>query len=906
MSQRHAAKDFSTQDDATLGVTEAEAASRLAADGYNELSSAKPRNLLRIISDVVLEPMFLMLLVCGAIYLVLGNPREAAMLLFFVFVVMAITLIQQHRAERSLDALKQLSSPRALVIRRGPRHRIPGREVVVGDLVVLAEGDRVPADGLLVYQNNVHLDEALLTGESANVRKIATTDLTQALPPPGGDDLPGVYAGTLVVQGNALLHVLACGQNTALGKIGTALASIETTLTPIQREVQTVVKRVAAFAVLLSIVIALGYGLPRGQLLEGLLAGVTFAMAILPEELPVVMTLFLGFGAWRLAQKHVLTRRVAAIETLGTATVLCVDKTGTLTKNHMRVEALLANSKLHSMSTAIANGSAGISETSSGIKLPESFHELLEFSVLASHRNPFDPMEMAIHTAISATLANTEHVHNDWTLVDEYPLSPEMLAMSRVWQSADRELYSIAAKGAPEAIIDLCHLDAEQTATVMREVTTMAAQGLRVLGVARANFQKTDLPPIQHDFDFEFLGVIGLADPVREDVPAAIAECHHAGIRVVMITGDFPPTALNIGRQIGIVPASKSGSISGSQSDAQLDTDTAFITGADLQTMDENALSQRIRDVNIFCRVSPAQKLQIVKAFQRNGEIVAMTGDGVNDAPAIRAAQIGIAMGARGTDVAREAADLVLMDDAFASIVAAVRMGRRTYDNLTKAITFVIAVHVPIVGLSLLPLATGLPLILLPVHILFLQLIIDPACSIVFEAEPGASDLMSRPPRSMHTGLFPRATLFAGLLQGLVILLVLGALYLLMLRHTNNADMARTLTYATMVLTSIGLILSNLSGSSYHPPSGASFGALLWTGLRGLNPFAHSPVVKWICGATLGALLVILSVPLLRDIFFFARLSGTEALLCGGAAALCVAGFALVKWALRRPIQTDL
>ncbi len=846
-----------SREDEELGLTKAECTARLQQHGYNELPSARPRTLSSIMLEVVREPMFLLLLACGIVYLALGDPREAGMLLFFVLVVMTITLVQRHKSERSLEALKKLSSPRALVIRRAPRFRIPGREVVPGDLVVLSEGDRIPADGVLLYALNLCVDESLLTGESVSVRKIATDDPACPMQAPGGDDLPCVYSGSLVVQGNGFLHVVTTGADTAIGRIGTTLFHIEEQITPIQQEVNRTVKKVAAFGFALSALVALGYGLLHAQWLQGLLIGITLAMAILPEELPVVMTLFLSLAAWRLAKTKVLTRHVPIIETLGTTTVLCVDKTGTLTQNQMQIQQLFANGG--TITLPLAHQS-----------LPENYHTLLEFGLLASHRNPFDPMEMAIHNAVAATLADTEHVHANWRLVDEYPLSKELLAMSRVWHAAERAEYAVAAKGAPEAIIDLCHLDADKTAAILREVAQMATQGLRVLGVARASFEKISLPPIQHDFDFEFIGLLGLADPIRPDVPAAVAECRRAGIRVVMITGDYPTTAISIADQIG------------------LDTRTGFVAGTELRALDDSQLAQRIRDVNIFCRVSPEQKLRLVTALKHNGEIVAMTGDGVNDAPAIRAAHVGIAMGGRGTDVAREAADLVLMDDAFASIVSAVRMGRRTYDNLSKAITFVIAVHVPIIGLSLLPLAVGWPLLLMPVHILFLQLLIDPACSLAFEAAPEESNLMQRPPRARDIGLFQWPTLVRGLLQGTLLTAVLASIYWVMLSRGNAtgihvADMARTTTYATMVLANLGLILCNLSPDR-----------------RRLNVL---PIVQWIGATTVAALLLILSIPPLRALFYFAPLDGFAIVTIIGGAGISTLGFEASKWLQRRKLS---
>src|SRR3990167_7903585 len=533
----------------------------------------------------------------------------------------------------------------------------------------------------------------------------------------------------------------------------------------------------------LSLMVAVFYGLMRGDWLNGFLVGITLAMAILPEELPVVLTIFLGLGAWRMAQKKVLTRNIPAVEMLGAATVLCVDKTGTLTHNRMALEMLFAHDRV------LVLAEIGAEE------LQEEFHELLEFGMLASHRDPFDPMEKAINQTTRGLLQGTEHVHQDWKLIDEYPLSRDLLAMSRVWRSPDREHYVIAAKGSPEAIFDLCHLGQTRTEALTAEVTRLAEQGLRVLGVARAAFRQADLPAIQHDFEFEFLGLLGLADPIREAVPAAIRESRTAGMRVIMITGDYPATALNIARQVG------------------LKSEGGVITGQEMDAMNAAELQQRVKDINVFCRVVPEQKLRLVNALKANGEIVAMTGDGVNDAPALKAAHIGVAMGAHGTDVARESADLVLLDDDFSSIVAAVRAGRRIFDNLRKAITFLIGAHLPIIGLSLVPVALGWPLLLLPVHILFLQLIIDPACSIVFETEPDEADSMRRPPHAAEASLSDPHILMLGLLQGLAVLIVLLAIYVATLRSGRGEEVARALTFSAMIIANLGLIFANRSRS---------------------------------------------------------------------------------------------
>ncbi len=661
--------------DKVTGLSSADVSRKLNEEGFNELPSEEKRSVLKIAFSVIKEPIFLLLVASGSIYFLLGDVTEGLVLLSFVFVVMGITVYQEQKTEKALDALKTLSSPRALVIRDGKQIRIPGREVVSGDMMILAEGDRVPADSMLLSSNNLMVDESLLTGESVPVRKIAWDGQEQQWRP-GGDDQPYVYSGTLVTQGQAVLEVKATGARTEMGKIGTVLQKVERDDTRLKQEVSHLVRNSAIFGLSLCAIVIVVYGFTRLDWIEGILAGITLAMALLPEEFPVVLTIFLALGAWRMSKKNVLTRQAHAIENLGAATVLCVSKTGTLTQNKMSVAKLLANGK--------------ICQIDSPLKLPPDFcHELIEFSVLACKEDPFDPMEKAVKNFVEGDFAKTEHVHGDWELVQEYPLSPKLLAMSNVWVSPNGQNYIIATKGAPEAVADLCHFDQKKTQELAEQIQTLAKDGLRILGVAKAVFQKADLPMEQHDFKFNFLGLIGFADPVRPNVAGAVKECYTAGIRVVMITGDYPLTAQSIGRQIGLKSVEN------------------FITGPELEAMSDIQLKERIQNVNIFARVVPEQKLRIVDAFKANGEVVAMTGDGVNDAPALKSADIGIAMGGRGTDVAREASSLVLLDDDFTSIVGGVKMGRRIFDNLKKAIAYIFSVHIPIAGMSALPILFG-------------------------------------------------------------------------------------------------------------------------------------------------------------------------------------------------------
>jgi len=833
------------------GLSEEQAARLLAEVGYNELPSSRPRSVFAIAFQVVREPMFLLLVAGGLVYLLLGDTREALMLMGFVFVVMGITFYQERKTERALEALRDLSSPRALVIRDGRERRIAGREVVPGDLIILAEGDRVPADAILLSCTNLSADESLLTGESVSVRKICleseTTALQSEMGRPGGDDLPFVYSGSLIVQGHGVAVARATGANTEIGKIGKALQKVETGRTPLQEETNQLVTKLALLGLVLCLLVIAAFGLNRGDWLQGLLAGITTAMAVLPEEFPVVLTVFLALGAWRISASHVLTRHIPAVETLGAATVLCVDKTGTITENRMKVKKMFCGGELFQMDDGADS-------------LPEAVHRTVEFSILASQIDPFDPMEKAFRRLGEEYLARTEHMHRDWELVREYPLSKKLLAMSRVWRSPSRREYVIAAKGAPEAVMELCHLPGQDLEEIARAIQSLAGEGLRVLGVAAATFQEPELPDGQHDFEFQFLGLIGLEDPVRPGVAAAVEECRRAGIRVVMITGDYPGTAQAIARQIGL-PADR------------------VITGQELAGLGDRALSEQIRDVCIFSRVVPEQKLRLVQALQANGEVVAMTGDGVNDAPALKAADIGIAMGMRGTDVAREAADLVLLDDDFSSIVRAVALGRRIFDNIKKAMAYILAVHVPIAGISLIPVMMGWPLIFFPVHVVMLELIIDPTCSIAFEAEPAEKDVMDRPPRDPRMPLFGRRTIGLSMLQGVSVLIIVLAVFAFSLYRGQGEDEARALTYTTLIVANLGLILANRSWSR--------------TILQTLS--SPNPALWWVVGGAVLFLAMAIYVPPLRDLFGFAYLHLIDIAVCFMAGMTSIIWFEAMK-----------
>ena len=754
------------------GLDVAEATRRLAADGPNLLPGSTPRSLWAIVLGVLTEPMFLMLLVAGGLYLALGDRAEAAFLLSFVFVVIGITLAQERKTQRALESLHELSAPRALVIRGGQELRIPGRDVVLGDLLVLHEGDRIAADAILL---DGHLDanESLLTGEAVPVAKLPGAASGQ------------LFASTVVTNGVGTAEVTATASATAVGRIGQALASTTEPVSGLQQASRTLIRNLTIGALLLATAyILLGWLWDGRGLLESVLAGIALAMAILPEEIPVILTVFLALGAWRISKQKVLTRRVPAVEALGAITVLAVDKTGTLTQNRMQVAELTL--------------AEDVFRDAGAVDLPETFHELVEFAMLATPLDPFDPMEKAIQGFGQRWLKGTERVHAQWSPEFEYGLSPDILAMTRVFPCDACTEHMLATKDAPEAVIDLCHLPEARAASIMQQVEAMAERGLRVLGVARGQWQGSSPPKSQHDFTFRFLGLIGFIDPPRPKVPVAIAECRDAGVRIIMLTGDHPATARSIAREVGLSERAE------------------IMTGAEMAELDDAELRARLQRVDLCARLQHEQKLRLVQLLQQDGNVVAMTGDGANDAPALKAADDGIAMGERGTDVAREAAALVLLDDSFASIVTAIRQGRRIYDNITKATRFVFAVHMPIIALALVPILLHWPVLLMPVHIVLLELLIDPACSIVFEAEPEADDIMSRPPRARTASPFARANLQYAVIQGLGFAGILLLGYGLLLGQDIDAVQSRTAVFVALV---IGLFLLTLGNRTIsHPP----------------------------------------------------------------------------------------
>lgn len=751
----------------TKGLSSAEAAQRIKTLGFNELPTSHSKNILLIALEVIKEPMFILLISCGSLYLLLGDYTEGLILLCWVFVIIFITFFQHQKTEKALNALKKLSSPRALVIRDEKEIRIAGREVVPDDLVILNEGDRVPADGILQDCLNLTIDESMLTGESMPVTKTSQSE---------NDINCRVFSGTLVVHGRGVMEVSKTGINTEYGKIGKSLQLIEQDQTNLQREMKTLIRNLFIAGAGLSIVVILAFYFTRGNFVQSLLNGLATAMAMLPEEFPVVLTVFLAIGSLRLSQKNVLTRKSSAIEALGSATVLCSDKTGTITQNKMEIASLFFKKELFHKSKFKENAS--------------NIQDILKVAFYASQNNTCDPMEKAIGVCFEKYVVK-ENVTYD--LMKEYPLSNDLFAMTRILKLSDNA-YEVYSKGSPEAILSLCKLKNTEETSLFTQVQFMAEKGQRILGLSKAKWNNSTFPDSQAGFNFEFIGFLGFEDPIRQEVPQSIKECYDAGIKVIMITGDYPSTAKSIALQVG------------------MEKNRLMLTGTDLMNMSDKELKEKIKSVNIFARIVPEQKLQIIRALKANGEVVAMTGDGVNDAPALKAADIGIAMGGKGTDVARESSSLVLLDDNFSSIVSAIRAGRKIFDNLQKAMSYIIAIHIPIIGLTLLPaFFPGLPILLMPLHIVFMELIIDPVCSIAFESEKEEKGIMDRPPRKPNMQFFGFKKIFSSAAMGFLLLAMVVAVYFMAISENHTDGEIRAIAFSSLIIGNIFLILTTLS-----------------------------------------------------------------------------------------------
>lgn len=811
--------------DPRQGLSGEEAARRLAQIGPNHIDGPRGRGWVQILTATVREPMFGLLLAAAALYLVLGDLAEGLVLLLAASGTILQVVLQEARSERALAALRDLAEPRVKVIREGAQITIPSRQLVPGDLMLVAEGGRIVADGVLIDGEVLTIDESALTGESVPVVR----------GPAGGPEPleSKVSAATLVVSGQGLAEVTATGSRTAAGSIGLALAQIKPTRAPLQDTIARLVTGLGVAAILFCLTVVVAYGVLRGDWLEAGLAGLTLAIAVIPEEFPMVLTVFLALGSWRLAKHNVLVRRGAAIEALGQASTLCVDKTGTLTQNRMRLVRIWRDGDDLTPDAAAAR-------------------PVIEAAALASAVRPTDPMDQAIVSLVAASQGRLERV---------WPLTAARLAVVQRWRQG--AIVTLAAKGAPEAIFALCQMSSDALSTARRALERSAADGLRVLAVAATQGGRAQHEP--EAAGLAFVGLVGFSDPLREDAAQAVAEARLAGVKVVMVTGDYPATALQVARQAG------------------LDTGGGVLTGEDLDRLDPVALQAVVQRISVFARVRPSQKLALVEAFKARGEIVAMTGDGVNDAPALEAAHIGIAMGRRGTDVAREAADLILLDDSLASIVGGVRLGRRIHDNLRRALIYITAIHVPIAGIALVPVLLGAAPMLYPLHVVFLELIIDPVCSLVFEGEPDDPRAMARPPEPAGRPLFGPRQILLGAVQGVVLLMAVLGVYFWGLAQMS-VEQARAGAFAALVAGNLSLAVTDAA-------------------VRGSRLLTARRWMFWSIAALAAAILAaVLAVPGLGALFQMR--SPPPAVLAASVLAGCgAAGWAWLWRALPRPAK---
>lgn len=825
------------------GLTTAEAKQLQEQYGLNELTPQKKENLLRKILHIICEPMFLLLLVAAAIYFLLGEPRDGIIMLVFVVGIISIDAIQEWKTDKTLNALKDLSAPHITVIRDGMEQTIASVDLVPGDLMLICEGVKIPADGVVVKCADLCVDESSLTGEAEGVWKVP-----EGSAEPSGDywRKDYCYAGTLVTQGTATVRVDQIGENTEYGKIGQGVAASREEPTPLQRQTGNLVKTCAVIAGILFVLVGIftWLNIPdhgfSDRLVESILSGVTLAMAMIPEEFPVILTVFLSMGAWRLAKKHSLVRKLPSVETLGAVSVLCVDKTGTITMNQMAVQELWA---------------ADCDECA-----------LVETMGLGCETDTYDPMEKAM-LACCGRYGITREALFENELITEYAFTNELKMMGHVWRRPEGIV--IAAKGSPERIFTVCNLTDEQRAEAEQKNTELSKQGLRVIAIATAKPEsEAGIPASITDCSLTLLGLVGLTDPPRAGVKEDIAVCNRAGIRVVMITGDNGTTASAIAKEIGI------------------SNNNHIITGDQLNDMTDEELREAVRSVSIFSRVIPEHKMRIVRALKENGEIVAMTGDGVNDAPALKYADIGIAMGKRGSEVSREAADLILMDDNFTTIVETVKDGRRIYDNIRKAVGYVFTIHIPIAAASLLAPFLGIApaaLLLLPLHVVLLEILIDPTCSIVLERQPAETDIMNRLPRDPKEKLLTGSLLGKSVLQGLAVFAASFVTYYTVLAGDPvNAPVARSMGLAIIMLANLFLVQVNSSGHDFA--------------VQSFRRLVKDPIMWAVNVGTLALLAIILYTPLSAFLKLTALSAGQFCAVLGLAAA-SVLWYELVKLA---------
>ena len=806
--------------------------------GSNELDFKKENGLLDALKSLMKEPMVILLLLASVIYFISGDIGDGLFLAIAIILVASISLYQDSRSRNALEQLKNFNLPNCKVIRNGLIIEIKTEELVIGDALMAEEGTTIAADGTIIQSNDFSVNESILTGESFSVFKNVKSSDNK------------IFRGTTVVSGLAIATVTDIGNKTAIGKIGKSLEDIKEEKTPLEIQINDFVKKMVVVGVIVFLIVW-GINFYRGYgVLESLLSALTLAMSILPEEIPVAFTTFMAIGAWRLMKLGIIVKQMKTVETLGSATVICADKTGTITENKMSLAKLftLESFLIHTV----------------GDWLKGAERELVNLAMWASEPIPFDPMEIALHNVYGEL--NPVDQRPDYDLIHEYPLGGKPPMMTHVFESTLGNRI-IAAKGAPEALMAVSNLTDFEKQQIEEAIERLASDGFRVLGVAVANYDGNDFPEKQQDFNFTFKGVVAFYDPPKKNIQSVLESFSNAGIKVKIITGDNATTTRAIAKQIGFEGYEKS------------------MSGADLMQFSDAELADRVQDVNVFTRMFPEAKLRIINALKSKNEIVAMTGDGVNDGPALKAAHIGIAMGKRGTEIAKQAASLILLEDDLSKMVDAIAMGRKIYTNLKKAIQYVISIHIPIILTVFIPLALGwvYPNIFSPVHVILLELIMGPTCSIIYENEPMEKNTMIQNPRPISYTFFNNDELMTSVVQGLMITVGVLLVYQYAVWQNFNEPITRAMVFTTLMTSNIFLTLVN-----------RSFYYSVFTTLKYKNK-----LVTLILSVTMLLTALLLFVKPLTQFFQFESLNVLQLLVSVGVGFLFVIWYEFVKWRKR-------
>ena len=805
--------------------------------GKNVLNITKTSRFLLIFWDIVKEPMFILLSVACTLYFIAGEIDEGVLMLFAMLFVAAISVYQELKSSKAIEALEEYTEPKVVVIRDGIEKNIASAELVPGDIILLEEGNKVPADAILLQQNDLSVNESIITGESLPVEKSNTNT----------DNF--LYQGTTINSGKCFAQVTATGNNTKLGKLGKAVVAYAQPKTLLQKQVGKFVRQLALFGFGAFIVIlALNYVNSRDAI-NSFLYALTLAMAVIPEEIPVAFSSFMALGAFYMAKRGIISRQPQTIENLGAVSVICVDKTGTITQNKMEVKNVYDYKTDRTLDL----------KTDANILCSN----VLEYAMLASERDPFDPMEKAIWEAYHRY--SRKNLYEEKPIDFEYPLEGRPPIMTHVYEGVNEKI--VAAKGAAERIVRVCKLSEEVSYRILTKVKEFALKGYRVIGVASSTYSSEHLPKHQDDFEWRFEGLLSLYDPVKENMHDVLDQFYNAGISIQLLTGDYPETAMNIAGIVGIK------------------NHTVFLTGEQVFAMNEEELRQAVKTITIFARMFPEAKLKVVEALRANGEIVAMLGDGVNDAPALKAANIGIAMGQKGTELAKQAADLILTDDDLAKLVEGIRQGRKIFSNLKKAIRYIVSIHIPIILTASLPVLLGwkYPNIFTPIHVIFLELIMGPTCSIFFEKEPVEENIIKYPPRKRTRSLLERDELFITIVQGLVITAGILLMYYFFMQ-SHSLAITRTVVFVTLIVSNVFLTFVN-----------RSFSETIFETLRYKNSLA--PIIIII---SLLFISLILFVPFIQNEFLLTDITTSQLLLCFVIAFLCSIWFEIYKAIIKR------